>query len=233
MVAHSYGLVPPTTLRELFIPIEKATDNSFQQFWGEVTSGGGYHDDNLDRCKRIGAALNISAGDAGLLLSLLAGTHDRFRQLEEKGNAFDELFGSFIRDGLELDPEDEAEYSASKPLIDRLAKLFSQNENLDENSKINKLERGFSDQAISFASMVDLRPNFTKDRKRILGYVPIVHLQISTSSEDSSRQQMAIALNAEKLRELQETINDIARKLERLANQEYLVDKIYANARKR
>ena len=225
MVAHRYGLVPPVSLREYLAPVEAATDEQFELFWEGLEKGGGYHDQGKLRFTKIGEALDISAGDASWLLGILASTHDRFRQIEERGSDFDDLFNSFLLEGLGLDTGED---SIDKPLADRLRRLFQPNENFDQFAKISKLQQGFSEHATSFASLVDLRPNFSKDRSSIRGYVPVIHLQITSDTDDMEEQKFVFAMSSEAIAELRATLDDIERKLERLANQEFLVDKSYS-----
>jgi hypothetical protein len=232
MVSHSYGLVPPVSLGELFKPIEKADEAKFKQFYEEVISGGGFHDDSEERRARVGLALDVSVADAGLLLDLLKGIYDRFRHLEENGATFDDLFSSFLVDGLGFKPDEDGGFSEAQQLVNKLASLFSSKENLDERSKVSRLEKGFSDSATGFNSIVDLRPNFSRDRKSIIGYIPVVHLQIKTDSEMPNKQQIIIALDSEALIDLQNALTDIKIKIDRLANQEYLIEKIYTAAGK-
>ena len=232
MVSHSYGLVSPNSLRDLFKPVEKASEQQFVQFYEKVVSGGGLHNDSMERKSSAGAALDVSVADAGLLLELFKSIYDRFRLLEDNGATFDDLFSSFLVDGLDLVPDEKGEFGDAQQLVNRLAKLFSPNKNLDERSKVNRLEKGFSDSVTAFGSIIDLRPNFAKDRKSILGYVPIVHLHIRTDSEMPNKQQLTVALNSEALIELQKTLEDIKLKLDELANQEFLVEKIYTTAGK-
>ncbi len=228
MVLHSYGLVPPSSFEGLFAPIAAASEEQFANFLAAVNSRKGFRDEDK-RCDELSKILDISSSDVGILLNVLRGIYIRFRSLEKRGASFDDLFGSFVKEGLGQDKVELETPDNSNQLVVRLSKLFQKSESLDEAEKLNRLRKGFLDGAVTFSSFVDLRPNYTDDRKKIVGYLPIVQLRISTDSDDASKQNTVFHLDSKAIDELAETIEDIKLKMKALANREELKDLVYSD----
>ena len=99
---------------------------------------------------------------------------------------------------------------------DRLSKLLAKNPALERRRKVKWLETGILETATSFASFVDLRPNYTDDRGEIQEFVPIVIFRVIAESDFGDDQSYAFQLTIDGVTKLRAAIEDVEKKLRNL-----------------
>ena len=94
----------------------------------------------------------------------------------------------------------------------RLVLLLEQRESSDTFKKAQRLRRGFSDNAISFGSFIDLRPCYTKKRDAMQFFIPIIQMEIGIE-QDGNRKSLFFNLDRRSLEDMKSEIASIERKL--------------------
>lgn len=219
----SYGLEIATSLVSFFSPIKDASDTGFAAFLAEVKSSEGFRDGS-ERCRLLGLNLGIPAVETHALLQILRDVYRKFRSAERQGQSFGEILDSFLEDGLELVKDTDQTYGTNSAFVERLRQLFERSLELDRADKLNRLERGFSDELRSVEAFVDLRPNFSEDRTKIEEMVPVIQLRFTTNSENPSQEYFVVNVKQKTLDELSAAIEDVQARLKTLANQSSLSD---------
>jgi hypothetical protein len=97
----------------------------------------------------------------------------------------------------------------------RVAALVINNEAAQRYQKRYWLETGILDTAVSFASFIDLRPNFAEDRSEVTELLPVIIFQIETDS-DYEAEALVFQMTENGLDQMIKSIEDIKLKLERV-----------------
>ncbi len=142
---------------------------------------------------------------------------------------------SFLYEGPGQRPSDDQEYFESlreflksselwsnlgkdpEAAFDRLIRLLQRNSSVDTSRKIQWLKTGILPNAISFASFVDLRPNFSEDRESIDSVVPVVVFSIETD-EDGEESSHVFQLSEAGIKKFEDALQDVSKKLSALRN---------------
>ncbi|MCP4200875.1 MAG: hypothetical protein GY769_02970 [bacterium] len=131
------------------------------------------------------------------------------REWVEEGETFEEVITEFLSfTGLSEQLGDDP-----KEGTQRLLALLTENPTLERKRRLRWLRTGILNTAVRFASFVDLRPRFDKNRKQVEEFVPCVILQIVTETESDGENTHVIQLSKAGLTKLKRTIEDIDRKL--------------------
>lgn len=162
---------------------------------------------------RVTAVANSLARDENEVLDLLQSLdflYDRCREWETADDDFGPPLRSFLRATRlwgTLGPNADASF-------DRLTRLLEPNPILEQRRKLRWLRTGILDTAVEFASFVDLRPDFSKDRSEVRGLVPVVLLRVRTESDLERDRSHVFQLTIDGVRKLSKALEDIDRKLD-------------------
>jgi hypothetical protein len=100
--------------------------------------------------------------------------------------------------------------------LSRLLELLQRNEAIEATKKRYRLQTSILDNAASFASFLDLRPNFSEDRTQVTEFVPIVIFQVVVEDDAGSTNSYSFQMTELGLAKLKDAVEDAARKLERI-----------------
>jgi hypothetical protein len=161
------------------------------------------------RVTAVAKALGSNEGEVLDVLQSLDFLYDRCREWETD----DEDYAPPLRSFLRATRLWGALGSSADASFDRLTKLLKPNPTLEQNRKLRRLRTGILDTAVEFASFVDLRPDFSKDRLEVRGLVPVVLLRVRTESELERDRTHAFQLTIDGVRKLRKALEDIDQKL--------------------
>ena len=101
-------------------------------------------------------------------------------------------------------------------LQQRLGVLLTENESYEDFKRTESLERGFLPNAVSFKSLVDLRPDFggVEDDLEFNGFLKTVQFRIRTDSDLPNIREFVFQLSEEALDEMQQALGRARAKLE-------------------
>jgi len=112
----------------------------------------------------------------------------------------------------ELDLEEPEVVENLKP---RLEQLLRENVEHSKFRKVRRLRRGLLPNAVSFRSMLDLRPDFgDSDRLEFRGLVKIIQFRITTDSDDPARREFLFQLDDDSLAQLVKAVDRLKKKLD-------------------
>ena len=101
-------------------------------------------------------------------------------------------------------------------LIRRLSVILGQRRSADSFRKAQRLRIGFIRNATSFSSLVDLRPDFSDDKKSVERLIPVAQLRISTDADGPDFKEIVIQLDERSLARLREALNEMEQKFSTL-----------------
>ena len=162
------------------------------------------------RVTAVAESLESDESDVLNLFQTLDFLYDRCREWETG----DEGFGAPLRSFLRATRLWGALGPNAESVFDRLTKLLEPNPTLEQIRKLRWLRTGILDTAVEFASFVDLRPDFSKDRSEVRGLVPVVLLRVRTESDLERDRSHAFQLTIDGVRKLRKVLEDIDRKLD-------------------
>jgi hypothetical protein len=128
----------------------------------------------LSRVTAVAECLESDESDVLNLLQSLDFLYDRCREWETG----DEGFGAPLRSFLRATRLWGALGADAESVFDRLTKLLQPNPTLEHTRKLRWLRTGILETAVEFASLVDLRPDFSEDRSEVHGLVPVVLVRV-------------------------------------------------------
>jgi hypothetical protein len=201
-----------TSFEDTISDIALLPGDVFNEFRNEIRGARAF-DNSDERIAQLAEKLRTSNNEAEALLEAAAILYEHVQALPE-GSSTKDVIGQFIDQFDEVPAPQQRE-----TLIARLVELTSQNEAAEINKKIRRLQAGFLDTAHSFATFVDLRPDFTKERDQVRAFVPMIQFKVSTDSENPHNQELVFQLDEQGLARLKEEIKGVERKLATLSEQ--------------
>lgn len=96
----------------------------------------------------------------------------------------------------------------------RLVDLLRPNKFTEQRKKLKWLRTGMFENAVEFSSFVDLRPDFSMDRMRVEGLVPVIMLRVRTELEFEEDRSHVFQLTVDGLAKLRRVLEDVDRKLD-------------------
>jgi hypothetical protein len=206
--------VPP--LPTAIQTIAGLAEDKFATLRASVSGPEGF-DRTMDRCEAL--AKDLQEEDSSKIFALLASLsflYNGVRDWSEEGDEPSEVLRSFLKStGLWGRLGDDPGQS-----FRRLAELVERKPDIDKRRKLRWLRTGILDNAVNFASFVDLRPNFTADRSAIEDLVPVVVFRIGIEREVGEDTSFVFQLSEEGVHQFKEAIDDISKKLSTIRGQE-------------
>jgi len=101
-------------------------------------------------------------------------------------------------------------------VIRRLCSVLARRQWADSFRKAQRLRLGFLRSAVSFSSLVDLRPDFSDDKKSVVRLIPVAQVKISTDDDSQDFKDIVIQLDERSLARLKEAVNEMEQKFSTL-----------------
>ncbi|MFA6033022.1 MAG: hypothetical protein WC889_09000 [Myxococcota bacterium] len=194
-------VLPLATLPQAFSLIESLKDDQFDALVRLIASPRSFSPPEAD-ISGLANELEITAKDVEALLGALHFLYERLSELPLVDGSRDAAITELAR-------EIKDDISPTSPLPSRLSKLLLRSEAHDHFKKIFRLERGFLPSAISFESLVDMRPDFNDDLSEIRGYIPVISYNVRTNSSNPQLRSLTINIPVDK-------VDDFIKSVERL-----------------
>jgi glycyl-tRNA synthetase beta subunit len=179
MSAEFEDQVPALSPEALLILVGNLSSDKFEALRTAVHSTEAYASPR-PRCTKLAAVLEIPANRVKALLSVLDQIYDIVNDAEaEWPTSLADVVNSFRH----LTSLQGSEAAKLKSLIlKRLTLLTDRNEAAERLSKLARLRSGLIKNAVAFSSLVDLRPDFSADRKAMNGLIPTIQVRITTDA---------------------------------------------------
>lgn len=215
--------LPYPPLSVILTQLGQLNDNEFGTLLEAVTGSQGF-ERGIDRCKSLAGSLGtISTTDVFNLLSALHFLYNRCREWESS----DVDFAPALRELFEVSDLISHIGEDSEVGFDRIVQLAKPNPTIEQKRKQRWLRTGILQNAVNFSSFIDLRPNFSSDRKTITELIPTIILRILTESDQGEDQSHVFQLTEDGLNKLRETIDDISMKLSTVQEDTELTERIH------
>lgn len=206
--------IPPLSPDSLLLALSQLSEEQFDHLLAEVQGPDGFRLESRERRDRLGARLSLTPNRVGDLLSVL---NSIYLHMNPRANHQSER----RREGSILELIGGLEYLPSLPnaaeflpkIAKRLQAITTRSPHVEKLRKINRLRQGFHPNALSFSSMVDLRPDYSDDRSRIESLVPVIQLRITTDAETQDRRQLVFQISVERLGDLESMLADVRAKV--------------------
>ncbi|MGJ4900163.1 hypothetical protein ACQR0V_01245 [Bradyrhizobium sp. HKCCYLS2058] len=128
----------------------------------------------------------------------------------------------------ELDLEEPEIVESLRP---RLEQLLRENIGYNKYRKVRRLRTGLLPNAVSFRTMLDLRPDFGDgDELEFRGWVRIIQFRVTTDSDDPSKREFVFQLDDDSLPQLIKAIDRLKRKLEAIEQNDDIAASILENS---
>lgn len=216
---HLIGLAPlPRALRLL----ATLTQDQFEELARAISTPRAFTSD-WDRAGDLAATLGVDdAGEIATLLSSLEFLYERSHTLPSDSSDP----ASVLQDFLRLSGLWPSLGSNPNAAFDRLRTLLAPNAAADRQRKRQWLIYGIIENASSFASFVDLRPNFARDRSSVAEFIPVVLFRVSTETDDEREYSYTFQMTHSSLLELKDVIDDTLQKLNALKDDPALASRV-------
>jgi hypothetical protein len=215
-------VIPPASLGQALRPLCDLSDDEFSALMGAVSGPRSFslpkEDLDLLRSKIPALAANVR-----FLLAALSFLNSHIARVLESGM----LFSDAIRAAVD-DLDKDADWQESKDKVrSRLALLLQPTERHKRFEKVQKLQSGFIPNALSFATFIDLRPDFGDGEELSLhGYLPVIQFRINTDSPGPEGKRLICQMSEDALIELKKVIERAESKLAMLRKQSVLAPQI-------
>lgn len=214
--------ISPTLVEELFSKLAELVNDEFNFLKSEV-AGESAFDRTTDRLETIAEKVSFDTDELRDLLTALSYIYRRLRDAETEQSETRSVVLEFLRGFKDPKWTDEQR----EKIAARLAELLAPNENAEAYDKSQRLKKGFLDNAVSFATFVDLRPDFNKDKSVIKQFVPVVQLKVFTDSEKPGQKSLVFQLDKAALAKLKKELDDLDKKLETVRSGAFASAPIY------
>ncbi|UGY23389.1 hypothetical protein HU675_0036385 [Bradyrhizobium septentrionale] len=142
------------------------------------------------------------------ILSALAFLFTKINAVRANSGGSDDFISPLL-DELDLgDPE------IADVLTPRLQLLFKENSEFRKYTKVRQLRAGLLPNALSFRTMLDLRPDFGQDESlEFQGLVKIIQFKVTTDSDDPAKREFVFQLDDSSLVQLVRAVDRLKTKL--------------------
>lgn len=209
MANESPQLLAETPMVSSLRDLSELDEAKFNALHSEISSAKGFQRDP-QRCRELADKLQYEdASQAMLLLGSLGILYRRYKDWGAQGKNADENLKSYLQTtslwrSLRTEPE---------KFFSRLSQLLERNLFFEKAEKLEWLRTGILEQAVRFASFVDLRPDFSEDRSEISRLIPVVIFQIIAISDTGDEKAYVVQLSENGVRQLEKATRDIVKKL--------------------
>ena len=201
----------PTSLGAAIAPIAVLTDDEFTTLARATSTPRSFSLKPKD-IKELSAEVATLATNLPYALSALSFLYSRLDPYRDKA-PWEAIIEKVVEDFDVECNEDQREV-----LKLRLGQLLETNPGFASFRKAQRLQKGFLPNAVSFRSMVDLRPDFGGDENiRFDGLLKIIQFRITTDSDDRDDNEFVFQLNEEALLEMEKAIARARDKLRALS----------------
>ena len=178
---------------------------------------------DAERCRTLQKRLTLpKMSDVSGLLSSLDFLYQRLTEWTQDGEDRREVLEAFLestdlRSNLGENPDQSFPY---------LFELLEENPAVERTRKLARLRTGILDNAVTFSSFVDIRPNYTDDRLSIDDLVPVIVFEIGIERHSDTDTTCVFQLTENGLHEFKNCIADTINKIKSVKLDEKLKDRL-------
>ena len=207
-------ILPPREISDIYEVLDAFSDHQFNQLVTITRVKPGYSLTKAEATE-LAAVLGIGLPKLAFLVSALQYLQPLvLAAIETTGVSVDDAVHQLVDDIAEGSGEQR---SLNPNIVNRLASLLEPLPDYRRSRKIERLQDGFIDNAVSFATLVDIRPYYEEDQDgmpaSIGGYIPVVQLRMETNSMIPALSEVIVNLKEDALAELKAAISRAESKL--------------------
>jgi hypothetical protein len=200
--------VPQNTTDFLLLQIKSIDRAVIAQLRSVIATEEGFEFDEPEVYARFAALASLDASQARVLLGIIRRLY--YSLNDDKGATPTPQGVRAALSELRHLPKLETSY---QQICVNLAAMIAPIAEVDNAQNLARLEIGFLPNAVGFASFVDLRPHFSRDKERIEGFVPICQLRIETLAQDGQEDSLVFQISESGLLALENAIQQLRKKL--------------------
>lgn len=206
------SITPPTSIGEALNPLATMGEEEFALLMSSI-HGDQSFSLSKEQIDEVQKRLPSVYGNLAILLGLLSFLYSHVDHYVEVGVPYPDVI-----EKLTSDLSEDATWKATKDLIkQRLLRLLERKEVHSRYKKIQRLQSGFIPNAKSFASFVDLRPDFTDETPvSVKGFLKTIQVRIRTDARPGQNQEFVFQLTEDALKEMKKCIDRTQEKLSAL-----------------
>jgi hypothetical protein len=205
-------LISTPSFGDVLSIIASLSDDAFQRFSSEI-GGENAFDLDLDRCERISRDLGTDTDTVAQVIHLCGYLYGQIHSRSVMREEIPTILGEFLDEYSEIEDNE-----LRRNLIERMSKLLARRESADAFRKAQRLRVGFLKNALSFASFVDLRPDFNEEKNSVQRLIPVAQFRITTDSNVPEYKDIVIQLDERSVRRLKDAVVEVERKFATLGS---------------
>lgn len=212
------NILPPSSLGESLAPLLGLTDDQFKSLVKLLKGPRGYQPRKAD-VDALKQSIPSAQADLSFLIPALRYLNIRVAELTDDNGQREDAIRE-VASAVAVELRDAQIEFKDQVLTSRLSILLEEDEQDRYYQKLRRLSSGFLPSATAFATLVDLRPDFSDDDvPEIRSYLPVIQFRIRTDSPISELKSFVFQIDRESLFELKKVVARAEKKLQSL--QEY------------
>jgi hypothetical protein len=209
-MAIAHRLFLPPSFGAVLKIVASFSDSDFEKLASEL-NGVDAFDLDRGRSEHIAKAIGTDAETAGHIIQFCGYLYGQIHSRDVTAHDIPLVVANLVDTYADFENKDERE-----PLVERLCSVLGRRQSADSFRKAQRLRLGFLRNAISFSSLVDLRPDFSEDKKTVARLIPVAQVKISTDDDDLDFKDIWIQLDERSLARLKEAVNEMEQKFSTL-----------------
>jgi hypothetical protein len=209
-MAITHRLFLPPSFGRILKVIASFSDNDFEILASDLN---GLNSFDLDqkRCEHIARAIGTDVETTVHIIQFCGYLYGQIHSRDVTASEIPVVVGSLIDIYSEFENEGQRE-----AVIQRMCSVLGRRVSADTFRKAQRLRVGFLRNALSFGSLVDLRPDFSDDKKSVQRLIPVAQLRISTDDNSEDFKDIVIQLDERSLARLKEALSEMEQKFSTL-----------------
>lgn len=205
-MAITHRLFLPPSFGSVLKIIASFSSNDFEMLASDL-NGVNSFDIDRRRCERIAKTTGTDTETAAHIVQFCGYLYGQIHSRAVTADEIPEVVANLLDTYSEFDSDEE-----KAALIQRMCGILGRRQSADNFRKAQRLRLGFLRNALSFSSLVDVRPDFSDDKKSIQRLIPVAQLRISTDADAPDLKDVVVQLDERSLARLKEVVNEMEQK---------------------
>jgi hypothetical protein len=209
-MAIAHRLFLPPSFGAILKIIASFSDSDFEKLAAEL-NGIDAFDIDRGRSERIAKSIQSDAETVGHIIQFCGYVYGQIHSRDLTAAEIPPVVANLLDTYADFENSDERQV-----LLQRLRSVLERRQSADSFRKAQRLRLGFSRSAVNFSSLVDLRPDFSDDKKTVLRLIPVAQVKISTDDDSQDFKDIVIQLDERSLARLKEAVHEMEQKFSTL-----------------
>jgi hypothetical protein len=205
-MAITHRLFLPPSFGGILKVIASFSDGDFEILAADL-NGPDSFDLDRRRCARIAKVIGTDIETTVHIVQFCGYLYGQIHSRDVTASELPVVVGSLLDTYSEFANPDQRD-----AVLQRMCSVLERRESAATFRKTQRLRVGFLRNALNFSSLVDLRPDFSDDKKSVQRLVPVAQLRISTDDHSEDFKDIVIQLDERSLARLKETLGEMEQK---------------------